>query len=81
MNQCKLSVNSIAHMLKIIKKDVSKKWHVFHAPDKPTKQEVNFDVISNVMTFPTVRVKLRQCIVSTDHISMNNGDNFIKFAG
>ena len=28
------SENSIAQMLRIIKKYVSKKWHVFHSPDK-----------------------------------------------
>ena len=36
------------------KKYVSKKYHVFHAPNKPANQEVNFDVISNVMTFLTL---------------------------
>ena len=76
------SANSIAHILRIIKKKyVSKKYHVFHSPHKPANQEVNFDVISYVMTFLTLRVKVRQCIVSKDHISMNNGDNFIKIAG
>ena len=51
-----------------------------HAPDNHSNQEVNVDVISNVMTFLPLRLKLIQCIVSKDHISMNNGDNFIKFA-
>ena len=47
-------------MLRIIKKKyVSRKKHVFHAPDKPANQEVNFDVISNVMTFLTLRVKVK----------------------
>ena len=59
---------------------VSKKKHVFHAPDKFANQEVNYDVVSNVMTFLTLRVKFQQCKVSKDHISMNNGDNFIEFA-
>ena len=44
------SANSIAQMLQIIKKYVSKKYHVFHAPDNPKNQKVNFDVINNVMT-------------------------------
>ena len=35
------------------KKYVSKKYHTFHAPDRPTNQKVNFDVISNVMTLLT----------------------------
>ena len=52
------SANSIAHMLKIIKKYVSKKYYVFHAPDKPSNQEVNFDVICNAMTFLTLRMKV-----------------------
>ena len=51
--------------------------NIFLAPDKPANQEVYFDVISNVMTFLTLGVKFRQCIVLKDHISMNNGDNFI----
>ena len=67
-------------MLRITKKKVCKKYHVFHASDKPANQEVNFDVISNMMTFLTLCFKFKQCIVSKDHISMNNGDNFIKFA-
>ena len=45
-------------MLRIIKKYVIKKKHVFHAPDKPKNQEVNFDVISNIMTFRPLRVKV-----------------------
>ena len=48
------SANSIAHMLRY----VSKKLHVFHATDKSSNQEVNFDVINNVMTFLTLRVKV-----------------------
>ena len=35
----------------------------------------------NVMMFLMLHVKFRQCIVSKDHIFMNNGDNFIKFTG
>ena len=52
------SANSIAHMLLILKKDVSKKLHIFHAVNRPANQEVNFDVISNVMTFLTLHVKV-----------------------
>ena len=58
MHHCQLSVNSIAHMLRIIKKYVCKKQHVFHAPDKPANQDVNFDVISNIMTFLMLHVKV-----------------------
>ena len=43
------SANSIAHMLRIIKRDDSKKEHVFHAPDNHSNTEYNVDVISNVM--------------------------------
>ena len=32
--------------------------HVFNAPDKPANQEVNFDIISNVMTFLMLRIKV-----------------------
>ena len=50
------SANSSAHMLRIIKKYVSNKKHVFHAPDKPTNQESNFNVISYIMTFLILQV-------------------------
>ena len=75
------SANSIAHMLRIIKKVDSKKEHVFHAPDNHSNKEVHVDVISNVMTFLTLRFKVQQCIVSKHHIFMKNGDSFIKFSG
>ena len=51
----------------------------FHAPNKPANQDVNFDVISNVMTFLMLAVKVKT--VYSFNISMINGDNFIKFAG
>ena len=63
-------------MLRIIKKVVGKKGHVFHAPDNHSNKEVNVDVISNVMTFLTLRFK-----VQTVYSFMNNGDSFIKFSG
>ena len=53
------SANSIAHMLRIIKRDVSKKEHVFHAPDNLSNTEYNVDVINNVMTFLTSRFKVK----------------------
>ena len=34
---------------------VSKKEHVFHAPDNHSNNEVKVDVISNVMAFLTLR--------------------------
>ena len=37
----------------------SKKEHVFHAPDNNSNKEVNVDVISNVMTFLTLRFKVQ----------------------
>ena len=46
-------------MLSIIKKYVTKKQHVFHAPDNHSNQEVDIDVISNVMTFLTSRIKVQ----------------------
>ena len=42
-------------MLRIIEKVVSKKEHVFHGPDNHSNKKVNVDVISNVMTFLTLR--------------------------
>ena len=54
-----VSANSIAHMLRIIKRGVSKKEHVFHAPDNHSNREYNVDVISNVMTFLTSRFKVQ----------------------
>ena len=45
------SANTITHMLSIIKKKI-------HPPNKPENQENNFDVISNVMTFLTLHVKV-----------------------
>ena len=50
------SANSIAHMQRIIKMCVNKKYHVFHAPGRPANQEVNFDAISNAITFLTMHV-------------------------
>ena len=46
-------------MLSIIKKYVTKKQHVFNAPDNHSNQEVDIDVISNVMTFLTSRIKVQ----------------------
>ena len=69
-------------MLRIIKKFVRKKEHVFLAPDNHSNNAVNVDVISNVMTFLTLRFKVQtvKCIVSKHHIFVNNGDNFTKFS-
>ena len=53
------SAYSLAHMLRIIKRDVSKKEHVFHVPDNHSNTESNVDVISNVMTFLTSRIKVQ----------------------
>ena len=69
MNRCQLFCKYHCTHAKNNKKVCWQEIACFHAIYKQTNQEVNFDV------------KLRQCIVSKDHISMNNGDNFIKFAG
>ena len=53
------SANSIAHMLRIIKRDVSKKENAFHEPDNHSNMEYNVDVISNVMTFLTSHFKVQ----------------------
>ena len=47
------SANYIAQMLTIIykKKYAGKKRNFFNAPDKSANHKVNFDVISNFMTF------------------------------
>ena len=34
---------------------VSRKEHVFHAPDNHSNKEVNVEVVSNVMPFLTLR--------------------------
>ena len=39
--------------------DVSKKEHVFHAPDNYSNTEYDVDVISNVMTFLTSRFEVQ----------------------
>ena len=51
--------NSIAYMLRIIMKDVSKKEHVLYAPDNHSNKEVYIDVIRDVMTFLTLRFKVQ----------------------
>ena len=58
-------------------------FHCTHAKDnKKMLARNSMFFMRNIMTFLKLHiVKLRQCIVSKDHISMNNGDNFIKFAG
>ena len=47
------SANAIAHMLRLIKSVLARK-----IMDNPSNQELNFDAISNVMTFLTFRVKV-----------------------
>ena len=46
-------------MLRIIKKAVGKKGHVFPAPGNNSNKEANVDVISNVMAFLTLRFKVQ----------------------
>ena len=58
MNQCQLFCELLCAHAKDNKKYVSKKYHVFHEHNKLANQEVNCDVISNVMTFLTLRVKV-----------------------
>ena len=58
-----VSANSIAHMLRIIKKVV------FHAPDNHSNKEVNVDVISNFMTFLTLRFKGEKVYIVTNILS------------
>ena len=53
------SANNIAHMLRIIKSDVSKKENVFYAPDNHSNTKYNVDVNNNVMTFLTSRFKVQ----------------------
>ena len=75
------SANSIAHMLEDNIKSILPRKSIFlHAPEKPANQGINFAVISNVTRLLTLVLKFRQCIVTKDHISMKNGDNFITFA-
>ena len=51
-------VNWVHQALRIMKNSASKQYHVLNAPDNHSNQEVNVDVISNVMTFLTLRVKV-----------------------
>ena len=46
-------------MFRINKKVVSKKEHVFHAPENNSNKEVNIDIISNVMTFLMMPFKVQ----------------------
>ena len=54
-NRCKRFCKFHRTHVKVIKMVVSKKEHVFNAPDNHSNKEVNVDVISNVMTFLTLR--------------------------
>ena len=58
MNQCQISANFIAHTLRIMKKYASTQYHVLNAPDNHSNREVNIDIISNVMTYLTLRVEV-----------------------
>ena len=59
MIQCQLFCKFHCTHAKDNKKYVSKKYHIFHAPGKSVNQEVNFDVISNVISFLKLRVKVK----------------------
>ena len=62
----KISVNcfaySIAHMLRIMKKYRGRKYLVFYVPEYHSNQEVNVDVISNVMMFLTLHIKVKDSV-------------------
>ena len=57
MNQCQLFCEFHYTHTKEKKSMSARSSMFFHASDKSTNQEVNFDVISNVMTFLTLHVK------------------------
>ena len=59
MKQCQLFCEFYCTHAKDNKKVGWREKACFYAPDKPANQEVNFDVISNVMTFLTLRVKVK----------------------
>ena len=58
MNQCQLLCELNSRHAKDNKKYVSKKKHVYLAPDKRANQEVNFDAISNIITFLALHVQV-----------------------
>ena len=58
MNQCQFFCEFTCIHAKDNKKVYLQEKACFHAPNKPANQEVNFDVISNVMTFLALRVKV-----------------------
>ena len=64
-------------------KQINTKQHSYNnkACTKGIQKEVNFDVINNVMTFLTMRVKVKTVYrFKRPYIFMDNGDNFMKFA-
>ena len=58
MNQCQLLCEFHCTHVKDNENYASKQYHVLNAPDIHSNQEVNVDVISNVMTFLTLGVKV-----------------------
>ena len=82
MNQCKLFCKFRCTHVKDNRKVCYLEVECFNAPDNHSNQEVNVNVISNVMTFLTSRIKVQAVHSSKrSYFFMNNGDNFIKFAG
>ena len=80
MNQVQLfSDFHFTHAKDNVKSMLPRNSIFLQTPDKPANQENNFDVISHVITFLTLVLKLRQRKITKYHISMNNGDNFITF--
>ena len=73
------SANPIAHMLRKIKKSMLTRTSMFLMhPTNPQIRKLTLTSLVTSWRFWRCMLKFRQCIVSKDHISMNNGDNFIK---
>ena len=80
MNQVQLfSDFHFTHAKDNVKSMLPRNSIFLQTPDKPANQENIFDVISHVITFLTLVLKLRQRIITKYHISMNNGDLFVCF--
>ena len=75
------SANSTAHMLMIIKNTSSRNSMFFMHMTNPQIRKLTLSSLVTSWRFWCCVLKFRQCIVSKDHISVNNGDNFIKFSG
>ena len=62
-------------------KDNRRNRMFFMHPANPQIRKLTLTSLVMSWRFRRYMLKFMQCIVSKDHIFMNNGDNFIKLAG